>query len=77
MYNCSKVLHLYKFRGVFILQIVDIKQKIEKLRAELEIIIEMGKGEGICIDNRIYELSINIDDLINIYIKEQQERQKM
>ena len=59
------------------MQIVDIKQKIEKLRAELEIIIEMGKGEGICIDNRIYELSINIDDLINIYIKEQQERQKM
>lgn len=49
-----------------------IKQKIEKLRAELENIIKTGKGEGICIDNRIYELSTNIDDLINIYIKEQQ-----
>lgn len=58
------------------MQIVDIKQKIEKLRAELENIIEMGKGEGICIDKRIYELSINMDDLINIYIKEHGRIQK-
>lgn len=58
------------------MQIVDIKQKIEELRAELENMIETGKREGICIDKRIYELSINIDDLINIYIKEQGRIQK-
>jgi len=53
------------------LQTIDIKQEIEKLRAELEQKIKSDRGEDICIDNKLYELSTDIDDLINIYIKEQ------
>lgn len=50
----------------------EIKQEIEKLRTEFEERIKSGRGKGICIDNRLYELSTDIDDLININLKEQQ-----
>ena len=54
------------------MQTIDIKQDIKKLRAELKEKIESGGKEGICLDNKLYELSTDIDDLINIYINEQQ-----
>ena len=54
------------------MQTIVIKQDIEKLRAELEEKIESSGEEGIGLDNRLYELSTDIDDLINIYISEQQ-----
>lgn len=55
------------------MQTDDIKWEIEKLRAELERKIESSGGEeGICLDKKLIELSMDVDELINIYIKEQQ-----
>lgn len=49
------------------------KQKLEKMRAELERVIDTGVGKGLKLDKKIIELSMDVDELINIYIKEKQE----
>lgn len=49
----------------------DIKEKLEKRRAELERIIGTGVDSGICLDKKVIELSMDVDELINIYIKDQ------
>jgi hypothetical protein len=56
---------------VLILQIVDIKCEIERLREELYKRIETVGEEGICLDKKLSEMSRNIDNLIIAYTKEQ------
>ena len=51
---------------------VDIKWEIERLRAEMEQEIEAGGLDGICIGDRLYKLSMDTDELINAFLKEQQ-----
>ncbi len=53
------------------MQKVNIMLEIERLRAELEQKIEAGGLDSVSIDNRLYELSMDIDELINAFMKEQ------